>query len=213
MALVGFLVLALLGVPSLAQAMSPQSLEPAAVRAEHRIEEQAESRVSICYNYGCVREEEVRFRAATLTRLVARFAVAQTAEEERAVLGEALGRLYRVAAIQTPIAADRGGNYADNGVSGMMDCIDHSTTTTRLLRMMEKRGLLRYHRVLDRVLRKRFLIFEHYSAQIEALFPEAEGVAAERFAVDSWFYDNGHPAAIIPLARWLAGESPNDAEQ
>lgn len=168
MALVGFLVLALLGVPSLAQAMSPQSLEPAAVRAEHRIEEQAESRVSICYNYGCVREEEVRFRAATLTRLVARFAVAQTAEEERAVLGEALGRLYRVAAIQTPIAADRGGNLLDDGANGRMDCIDHSTSSTRLLRLLEARGALRFHRVLEPVRRTRF-IFQHFSAAIEEL--------------------------------------------
>ena len=166
--MLGLLVLALLGVPSLAQAMSPQSLEPAAVRAEHRIEEQAESRVSICYNYGCVREEEVRFRAATLTRLVARFADAQTAEEERAVLGEALGRLYRVAAIQTPIAADRGGNLLDDGANGRMDCIDHSTSSTRLLRLLEARGALRFHRVLEPVRRTRF-IFQHFSAAIEEL--------------------------------------------
>ena len=166
--MLGLLVLALLGVPSLAQARSPQALEPAAVRAEHRIEEQAESTVSICYNYGCVREEEVRFRAATLTRLVARFADAQTAEEERAVLGEALGRLYRVAAIQTPIAADRGGNLLDDGANGRMDCIDHSTSSTRLLRLLEARGALRFHRVLEPVRRTRF-IFQHLSAAIEEL--------------------------------------------
>ena len=166
--MLGLLVLALLGVPSLAQAMSPQSLEPAAVRAEHRIEEQVESTVSICFNYGCVREEEVRFRAATLTRLVARFAGAQTAEEERAVLGEALGRLYRVAAIQTPIAADRGGNLLDDGANGRMDCIDHSTSSTRLLRLLEVRGALRFHRVLEPVRRTRF-IFQHFSAAIEEL--------------------------------------------
>ena len=166
--MLGLLVLALLGVPSLAQARSPQALEPAAVRAEHRIEEQAESTVSICYNYGCVREEEVRFRAATLTRLVARFAGAQTAEEERAVLGEALGRLYRVAAIQTPIAADRGGNLLDDGANGRMDCIDHSTSSTRLLRLLEARGALRFHRVLEPVRRTRF-IFQHFSAAIEEL--------------------------------------------
>ena len=166
--MLGLLVLALLGVPSLAQALSPQALEPAAVRAEHRIEEQAESTVSICYNYGCVREEEVRFRAATLTRLVARFADAQTAEEERAVLGEALGRLYRVAAIQTPIAADRGGNLLDDGANGRMDCIDHSTSSTRRLRLLETRGALRFHRVLEPVRRTRF-IFQHFSAAIEEL--------------------------------------------
>ena len=166
--MVGFLMLALLGVPGLAQAMSPQSLEPVAVQVEPRNEEQAESRVNICYNYGCVREEEVRFRGATLPRLVARFADAHTAEEERVVLGEALGRLYRVAAIQTPIAADRGGNLLDDGVDGRMDCIDHSTSSTRLLRLLESRGALRFHRVLEPVRRTRF-IFQHLSAAIEEL--------------------------------------------
>ncbi len=168
MATVGLLILALLGVPGLAQAMSPQSVEPLAVQVEPRNEEQAESRVSICYNYGCVREEEVRFRGATLTRLVARFADAHTAQEERALLGEALGRLYRVAAIQTPIAADRGGNLLDDGVDGRMDCIDHSTSSTRLLRLLESRGALRFHRVLEPARRTRF-IFQHFSAAIEEL--------------------------------------------
>lgn len=32
---------------------------------------------------------------------------------------------------------------------------------------------------------------------------------AARFAVDSWFYDNGLPAAILPLADWNAGEGPD----
>ncbi len=173
----------------------------------------AAEKISVCFNYGCLAQAEVLYSDAQLGKLALLLDSAQNAAEERNSIRLAVGQLLGWAGEQSPIAADRGGNYADNGVSGMMDCIDHSTTTTRLLRMMEKRGLLRYHRVLDRVLRKRFLIFEHYSAQIEALFPEAEGVAAERFAVDSWFYDNGHPAAIIPLARWLAGESPNDAEQ
>ena len=166
MAKLGLFVLALLGAPGAVQATSPQVPEPA--RAEHRIEEQAPSSVSICFNYGCVREELVRFRAATLTRLVARFASSQTAEEERAVLGEALGRLYRVAAIQTPIAADRAGNLLDEGVEGRMDCIDHATSSTRLLRLLEARGALRFHRVLEPVRRTRF-IFQHYSAAIEEL--------------------------------------------
>ncbi len=37
----------------------------------------------------------------------------------------------------------------------------------------------------------------------------ADASVAARFAVDSWFYDNGLPAAILPLADWNAGHSPN----
>jgi hypothetical protein len=27
--------------------------------------------------------------------------------------------------------------------------------------------------------------------------------------VDSWFFDNGQPAVVMPLAQWHAGEGPN----
>ena len=128
---------------------------------------------------------------------------AQSAEDERERLAVAIGWLLGWAGRQTPIAADRGGNYADDGVRGRMDCIDHSTTTTRLLRLLEARGWLRFHRVLDPVLRVRFLFDAHYSAQIEEL-PEAAGddataVEAARHVGDSWFRDNGQPAGVLPL--------------
>ena len=131
------------------------------------------------------------------------------------MIGVAVGRLLGWAGEQSPISADRGGNYADDAVYGKMDCIDHSTTTTRLLRMMESQGMLRYHRVLEPVLRHRVLIFDHFSAQIEEiddLSRAAEGAPPGRYVVDNWFFDNGQPAAVMPLANWQAGESPNGSE-
>jgi hypothetical protein len=95
-----------------------------------------------------------------------------------------------------------------------MDCIDHSTTTTRLLRMSAAQGWLRYHRVLEPVLRSRFVIFEHYSALIEEIEAnDATSPDERRYVVDSWFFDNGQPAAVMPLARWQAGEYPDGAQQ
>ena len=166
--------------------------------------------VRICYNYGCLAEAEAEFDEPQLTRVRALLGTAESAEDERERVAVAIGWLLGWAGRQTPIAADRGGNYADDGVRGRMDCIDHSTTTTRLLRLLEARGWLRFHRVLDPVLRVRFLFDAHYSAQIEEL-PEVAGDeatadAAARHVVDSWFRDNGQPAVVLPLPRWLAGE-------
>ncbi|WP_299070575.1 hypothetical protein [Accumulibacter sp.] len=166
--------------------------------------------VRICYNYGCLAEAEAEFDEPQLARVRALLGTAASAEDERERLAVAIGWLLGWAGRQTPIAADRGGNYADDGVRGRMDCIDHSTTTTRLLRLLEARGWLRFHRVLDPVLRVRFLFDAHYSAQIEEL-PEVAGDeatadAAARHVVDSWFRDNGQPAVVLPLPRWLAGE-------
>jgi hypothetical protein len=60
--------------------------------------------------------------------------------------------------------------------------------------------------VLAPARRARLLLFEHFAAQIETLDPESGG----RYVVDSWFFDNGQPAAVMSLARWQAGESPDD---
>lgn len=168
----------------------------------------ADEKVSICYNYGCIAQAEIVYSDRQLNELGSLLASTHDAAQERAALGEAVGIMLGWAGEQSPIKADRGGNHADDGVNGRMDCIDHSLTTSRLLLLIERRGWLHYHRVLESVLRRRFLIFEHYSAQIEEVMPAKAGDRPERYVVDSWFFDNGQPAVVMPLARWLAGESP-----
>ena len=125
-------------------------------------------RLSICYNYGCATEGSVHVRGPTLRRIGERLAAARNAAEERERLAEAVGGLYRVAATQTAVATDRAGNLLDEGADGRMDCIDHSTTTTRLLQLLEARGALRFHRVVEPARRTR-LILQHFSAVIEVL--------------------------------------------
>ena len=141
-----------------------------------------------------------------------------------------------VAGTQTPVGADRAGNFLDAEAHGRMDCIDHSTSTTRLLELVEARGGLRFHRVVEPARRTR-LILQHFSAVIEVLtveeriarMPPGEALAGcnctedgqvieaadgadrpgERYVVDSWFVDNGEPAVVLPLAEWLKGGGPN----
>jgi len=177
----------------------------------------AEEHVTVCFNYGCRSQADVRFDDSQLFVLSKLLGSAQNAEQEREAISQAVGRMLAWAGEQSPIWADRGGNTADGGVSGAMDCIDHSTTATRLLHLMEDKGWLRYHRVLDVANRKRFLLFDHFAAQIGELddaaasSPDDSRIVA-RYVVDAWFFDNGHPAAVMPLERWMAGESPDVSE-
>ncbi len=180
----------------------------------------AVERVSVCFNYGCLAQSEVEISDERLAEIGRLLKVAGDAESERKAISTAVGRMLAWAGEQSPIRADRGGNYADEGVYGRMDCIDHSTTTTRLLRLIEAKGMLRFHHVLDPALRRRFLLFEHYSALIEEREPgasdcgcdgEMETDPSKQFVVDSWFFDNGHAAAVMPLARWKSGESPGES--
>jgi hypothetical protein len=168
--------------------------------------------VTVCYNYGCLSQSEVVYADTQLRRVSDLLADARSAGHERALLGVAIGWMLGWAGEQSPISADRGGNLADDEVYGRMDCIDHSTTTTRLLRVLEEREWLHFHRVLDPVKRTHLWLFDHFSAQIAENAPTEEARGAARYVVDSWFVDNGQPAAVMSLEKWLDGGSADDNE-
>lgn len=165
----------------------------------------ADEVVPICHGYGCLVQDPVRYSEARLQEIDRRLHLTVDAENERKTLSEVIGQLYAWAGEQSVVKNDRGGNYADDGVPGRMDCIDHSTSTTRLLQLLEKRGDLRFHRVLEPEVRYWLHVFpNHYAATIEEL-----GEAGERYVVDSWFVDNGQPAVILPLEEWKKGAGPD----
>lgn len=210
------LALPLLALPLFAVA-APQDREALA----HAGSGSASAALEICYNYGCLSRSEVVFSNGEMARVRELLDSATNAVQERALLGRVVGLMLGWAGERSPIAADRGGNLADEAVHGKMDCIDHSTTTTGLLRLLAEQGWLRFHRVLDPVKRTRGLIFDHFSAQIEEIAPgETTGFAAQaeattdalsrRWVVDSWFVDNGQPAPVLALINWQSGEDPDD---
>jgi hypothetical protein len=162
--------------------------------------------LEICFNYGCVTRRAVTFDAPRLQALVQALQAAQDAADERARLSVVIGKMYALAAEQTPIGSDRGGNYADAGVFGRMDCIDHSTNTTAFLHLLAERGALRWHKVLPPARRLRFWLLQHFSALIEEQADENSGA---KYVVDSWFVDNGEAAIILPLEDWEKGEGPD----
>lgn len=160
----------------------------------------AEQRVAVCYNWGCAAQAEVVYDDYQWLEATRLLALANNAEGERALLAQSLGRLYRWAGEQTPIRHDLAGNGADGDLDGRMDCIDHSTTTTRLLRLLEAYGALHWHRVGEPARRTHYLVAQHFAAVIE------EQASGESYAVDSWFVDNGQPVVILPRAAWMEGE-------
>jgi hypothetical protein len=157
----------------------------------------------ICYNYGCYTRARVDYGEAQLERLRQQLAAAENAAAERAAISAVIGRMYAIAGEQTPVWRDKGGNYADGGDNGKMDCIDHSTNTGAFLRLLQAHGWLRFHEVLEPLLRRRFFFAEHWAARIR------ERETQKVYIVDSWFFDNGQPAAVLPVEDWLAGNTPN----
>ncbi|UCV22068.1 hypothetical protein [Ferribacterium limneticum] len=166
----------------------------------------ADETVRICYGYGCLAQADIRFTEGQLGEVRRMLFAAVNPENERKMISEVVGRLYAWAGEQSDIHNDRGGNYDDGHVPGKMDCLDHSTSTTRLLKLLEARGYLRWHRVLEPVVRDvATVFFVHWSAVIE----EKTDGEVPRFVVDSWFVDNGQPAVILPLGEWKKGAGPD----
>lgn len=180
----------------------------------------SEVALPICYGYGCLAQVEIRYSRGQLGDVRRQLFSAVDAADERKMLAGVIGQLYRWAGEQSEIRNDRGGNYADGHGPGKMDCIDHSTSTTRLLTLLESRGYLRWHRVLAPEPRYLLgIVASHWSAVIEEVAEsserttdnagEQESLDSARFVVDSWFVDNGEPAVILPLAEWKKGAGPD----
>jgi hypothetical protein len=159
--------------------------------------------VTICYNYGCLVEAQVKIDTDDALQLSLLFSDADSAPEERESIRLAVGYMSRIAGTQTPVSNDKGGNDNEEGVNGRMDCIDHSRSTTAYLRFIEARGWLQFHRVLEPLHRAPLLVNDHWSARIE------ETDSGEQYAVDTWFLDNGEPATIYPVRDWLKGAAPH----
>jgi len=128
---------------------------------------------------------------------------AESAAQERLAIAKALARMEIIVGKQTGTDADQGGNWPGFGHAGQMDCIDESTNSTTYLRMLEKEGYLNHHRVVGRA--TRFGIFvgaPHTTAVIQ------ENDSQTRYAVDSWFFDNGESPVVVKLSEWRAGWRP-----
>jgi hypothetical protein len=146
----------------------------------------------------------VDFSEAELQQAGELFVLLPDAAAERAAIARAIGLFESFTGRQTPTWADKGGNFNDDGVDGRMDCIDESANATAYLRLMARRGWLKFHRVLEPVDRIRYLVARHWAAHI------VEIAGGNRFVVDSWYFDNGHPAAVMPLEDWRHGAEPDE---
>lgn len=160
--------------------------------------------VSICYNYDCAAATKVNLRAYQLRAARRLLLRAPDAVEEREAISLVIGLFEVAAGWQTPTWADKGRNVNDDGVDGRMDCIDESANATSYLRLLESKGWLKYHRVIEPVKRAPLLVNDHWAARI------VEKKTGQEFVVDSWFFDNGQPAFVVPLEEWLAGAEPNE---
>ena len=163
---------------------------------------------SVCYEHSCTRVAHLTLDVTRWNPVREAFLPsAGSAAEERERIRQAIAYLEVEIGQRIGTLGDVGGSFEGFLEAGnQLDCVDESTNSTTYLRMMERDGLLRFHRVGSRTARARsggFIIgWPHFTAVIEEI------ASGEKWAVDSWFRDNGEPPEVVPLSLWKTGWKP-----
>lgn len=148
-----------------------------------------------CYDFGCKHHQEIQFSQVQWQQISSLFSPGLDQPAEKQALRKAIALMERFGGKLVGTSLDKGGNYAGYDLPKQMDCIDESTNTFQYLSAIESLGLLKWHTV---GLKKRRIVWfiSHWTAVI------AENSTNQKFAVDSWYRDNGEPPYIQPLADW-----------
>ncbi|WP_052761064.1 hypothetical protein [Sedimenticola thiotaurini] len=154
----------------------------------------------VCADYHCDVQKPVKLGGRHWQEIRALFTDTRTAEQEREQIRAAIALMEQQVGEQTGSWRDLAKNDGDGSEIGQLDCIAESTNTTIYLKLLAQDRLLRWHQVTERRRRNPWLFNIHWTATI------MEIQSRQEYAVDSWFFANGHPPVIQPIEAWLAGQ-------
>lgn len=171
-----------------------------------RLSPPTREKFSICHGHTCRFVVDASLSQEQWNTISAAFADdSGGAAGERAVLARIVGLMETMVGAQTGTGGDLAQNHTRHGQSGQLDCIDESSNTLTYLTLLEDGKLLRWHRVGARLNRGPYTLVmqaPHSAAGI------SEIATGDRYAVDSWFGDNGDPALVVPYGAWSRGYRP-----
>ena len=169
------------------------------------LQQQAEiSGFDMCHSGGCADISHVSLTEDEWQQVREVFELMpHNAEEERTAIAAAIGVIETLVGAKTGTSTDKGGTFGNSAYPGQLDCNDEAINSTNYMKLMQQDGLIHFHEIQD-IQRRGFFIsgWPHSTASIMDIETK------QRFAVDSWFYDNGVPAEILPLELWKSGWKP-----
>jgi hypothetical protein len=162
----------------------------------------------ICYKHTCAAVDTVSLNPEEWSEIKRIFQPsAQSPEAERLLIKKAVAKLEVIVGKKVNTLNDKGKNMDGMFVTDgyQMDCIDESSNTTTYLALMQKDKLLKWHKVQSTKTRGFFIFgLPHTTAVIK------ENQTDKKWAVDSWFHDNGVEPEILPVSVWSDGWDPED---
>lgn len=165
------------------------------------------NQIEVCHGGGCVQIGHVALTLEEwrqITRLYA--SPSQHAAEERARVAASIGVFETIVGRKIGTSTDKAGTFDNAKYPGQLDCNDEAINSTTYLRLLKQSGYLLFHEIED--MRTRDFFFTGWPHTTAVMHDIKTG---ERFAVDSWFYDNGHAATIVPFDAWKDGYHPEDS--
>lgn len=158
-----------------------------------------------CRSYGCSKIDSVSLTDADYHDIKKLFTRIRTAADERNAIRQAVALFEQKTGEITGTSADIAGTYARLGHL-QLDCVDESTNTTTYLILLRDMGVLRHHTVNALTSRAPILSGRLGPHRTAVITDTATGI---KYAVDSWFHDNGHPPEIVALDTWKNGWHPD----
>ena len=149
-----------------------------------------------CYDFRCKTTQQIQFTPAQWRRATAPLTSGELDSfGEKQAIRQTVANLEQINGQIAGTYRDKAGNWPGYDVIKQMDCIDESTNTFQYLSALEEYGLLKHHRV-DLKQRRIVWFISHWTATIVDLADN------RRFAVDSWYRDNGEPPYLQPIEDW-----------
>ncbi|MGQ0443229.1 MAG: hypothetical protein ACT4OH_07270 [Methylophilaceae bacterium] len=165
------------------------------------------SKFEICQGGGCALAKQTSLNEEDWQQITPLFTPSpRNAEEERGQVSRAIGLLEELVGDEVGTASDRAGTFDNSDYTGQQDCNDEAINSTTYLRLLQQNGFLQFHEIED--MRTRNFFFTGWPHTTAVIREVKSGI---RYAVDSWFYDNGHPATIVPFQQWKANYQPEDS--
>jgi hypothetical protein len=161
----------------------------------------------VCQGGGCAQSNQLAISETEWKSVAQIFRPkAINAAEERVQISKAIGALELIIGAKNGTSTDLAGTFDNSDFKGQLDCNDEAINTTTYMRLLKSNGFMLFHEIEDTRTRNFFFTgWPHTTAVIH------DTKTGERYAVDSWFYDNGHAATIVPFAQWKANYKPDDS--
>jgi hypothetical protein len=171
---------------------------------EFKSREPSGNTVFVCHAYGCAMQTPVKFgpeQVKQIADIMKKTKKADSAAEERRAVAYAVGWMEKYAGNITGTKADRPGmEFNGSGDPTQQDCVDEATNTTSYMMILQNNGLLKYHTVGRPFSRGNILLgvsnWPHWTGVLW------ETSNKQKWAVDSWIYENGENPAVVEAEKW-----------